>query len=138
MRWAQRWSWWRSVWWSWWPARRRVVRTRRLEVVDAGGRVRAVLGPAVVDGGGGEGFGLWLRDDGGGARVWLGVDGAGAALAVGRDGTVVAGLGTIDPGPDAVHVGSHVFVADRDGRTAAGWYVHDVSGLHVVGLDEPP
>src|SRR5690349_20387941 len=99
MRWRRRW--------------RRVVRARRIEVVDERGRPWLVCGSAPEAA---STMGLWVLGPDGSPRVWLGVDGAGAALAVGRDGTVVAGLGTNDPGPGAAHVGAYAFVSEPSGR----------------------
>lgn len=99
---------------------RRVVRARRIEVVDRAGRPWLVIGEAAGDG---DPRGLWVLDSDGTQRVWLGIDRTGASLAIGWSGTVVAAIGTHDPGPDAAHVGSYVLLADATGRPVAGRYV---------------
>ena len=76
-----------------------VVRTRRIEVVDDEGRVRAVLG--LLGQGDGETFGLVVRDGQGRDRAWVVAEAVTAEVGLDSGGETVAAL-TVDSlgGPD--------------------------------------
>jgi hypothetical protein len=101
-----------------------LVRSRRVELVDDAGRVRAILGNL-----GGEEeralFGLALVDDNGRQRVWLSLDENGPALAFDQSGNTAIHLGVNDAAPDATHVGAVLHLCDARGNPALSWRVED-------------
>lgn len=107
-----------------------VVRATRVEVVDPGGRVRAVLGSLDTPNPAMPVFGLALVDEGGRPRVWLSLDDNGPAAVFDLAGNNIITLGVNDPTPDALHVGGYLHVTDLDGTPVLGWQVdEDGSGL---------
>jgi len=101
-----------------------IVRARRLEVVDADGVVRAVVGDLATPPRGGV-FGIALLGSQGQPRVWMEVDGQGPALVFDQGGNDVVELGVDDPGADALHVGAYLHLSRPDGRPALGWRVEE-------------
>lgn len=102
-----------------------VVRATRVEVVDPGGRIRAVLGPLDTPNPASPVFGLALLDDGGRPRVWLSLDPNGPAAVFDLAGNNIITLGVNDPTPDALHVGGYLHVTDVDGTPVFGWQVEE-------------
>lgn len=102
-----------------------VVRTTRVELVDQGGAVRAVLGQLDSPDPDAPVFGLALLDEAGRQRVWLSVDGSGPTLVFDLAGNNVITLGVNDPTADALHVGGYLHVADLDGTPVLGWQVEE-------------
>lgn len=98
-----------------------VIRTRRLEVVDGDGRVRAVLAASEGGDSARAAVGLEIFDAEGSARAWLTDLGDGVQLAIAIDGNQVAVLEAVD-GPDGESSTSLV-LCDRTGRPVATWYV---------------
>lgn len=112
-----------------------VVRTRRLEVLDARGTPRIVVGDLAGSPGSGEVFGLAVLDRSGRHRAWLSLDGNGVNLCFDRNGNAVLELGVHDDEGEAVEGGAYVQLSDVDGRPALGWSVDDDGAvlLRVVG-----
>ena len=102
-----------------------VVRATRVEVVDPGGRIRAVLGPLDTPNPAAPVFGLALLDEGGRPRVWLSLDATGPAAVFDLAGNNIITLGVNDPTPDALHVGGYLHVTDLDGTPVLGWQVEE-------------
>jgi hypothetical protein len=102
-----------------------VVRATRVEVVDDGGRLRAVLGPLDSPNPESPVFGLTLLDPDGRARIWLTLDAAGPALVFDLAGNNIITLGVNDPTADALHVGGYFHMTDFDGTHVLGWQVDD-------------
>jgi len=107
------------------PADAPAVRTRRLEVVDDEGRVRAVLGPLDSPDPTAAPFGLALLDPIGRPRVWLSLDVTGPSQVFDLAGNNVVSLGVNDPTADALHVGGYLHMTDLDGTPAFGWQVDE-------------
>lgn len=128
-----------------------VVRAGRFEVVDAQGRVRAVIG-ALGDqryptgagsgdgrggGGGGEVVGVELRDRAGSARAWLTVEeGWGAQLCLAEGGNQVLLLDVVEAGPEAAEPGPVIRLCDATGAPVAEWRVA-ADGRFVQRLPPP-
>lgn len=105
-----------------------VIRTRRIEVVDGRGRIRAVLGDLSGSAQPEEVFGIALVDLDGHHRAWLAIDEHGTVLAFDRSGNAVLELG-VDEGGEAVAHGAYVQLSDADGNPALGWRVDDEGGV---------
>lgn len=103
----------------------RSVSTERVEDVDAGGRVRLVLGDIGNPERPGEVFGIALLDPAGRQRAWLALDENGAAFGLDRHGNAVVELGVDDGTGDIVTSGAYFHLADADGRPVVGWRVDD-------------
>lgn len=108
-----------------------VVRTRRLELVDHAGRVRAVVG-ALGDDGDDEVVGMELRDAHGRTRVSVLVASHGPVIVFDSEGNGVLSLGVTE-GADAVAKGPFAFLSDADGTPVAGWSVDQSGRLRSVG-----
>lgn len=106
-------------------AQLRPVSTDRVEVVDAGGRVRLVLGDIGHPERPGEVFGVALLDHTGRQRAWLALDDNGPAFGLDRHGNAVVELGVDDGTGDVVRRGAYFHLADADGRPVVGWQVDD-------------
>lgn len=102
-----------------------VVRATRVEVVDEGGRIRAVLGPLDTPNPAAPVFGLALLDGDGRPRVWLSLDATGPAVVFDLAGNNIITLGVNDATPDALHVGGYLHVTDLDGTPVLGWQVEE-------------
>lgn len=100
-----------------------VVRVGRIEVVDADGKLRAVLGEVSRPTYDASSFGLALFDAEGRRRLRLAVDDAGPVLVLDQGGNIGVELGVHDPELDAIHTGAYLLVADADGTEVAGWRV---------------
>lgn len=103
----------------------RTLATERLEVVDADGRVRLVLGDIGHPDHPGEVYGVALLDPDGRQRAWLAVDGTGAVFGLDRHGNAVVELGVDDGEGEVVTRGAYFHLADADGRPVVGWRVDD-------------
>jgi hypothetical protein len=106
-----------------------VVRASRVEVVDEGGEVRAVLGPLETPDPTTPVFGLALLDPHGRARVWLSVDANGPTQVFDLAGNNIVSLGVNDPTADALHVGGYLHMTDLDGTPVLGWQVEEDGGV---------
>jgi hypothetical protein len=99
-----------------------VVRARRIELVDAEGRTRLLLGDLGQWPGGGEMVGLSMRDEHGHERLLLGLDALGPSLAFVEEGNVVLHLAVDDAAPGG---GASLSMADSRGRPVARlWLDH--------------
>ena len=103
----------------------RPVHTERVEVVDAVGRVRLVLGDIGNPDRPGEVFGIALLDPAGRQRAWLALDDTGAALGLDRDGNAVVEMGVDDGTGEVLTRGAYLHLSDSDGRPVVGWRVDD-------------
>lgn len=107
------------------PDDEQVLRTRRLEIVDAQGRVRAVVGdlaPASADS---PDFGLALLDGQGARRAWLSLGPQGPVVGLDHNGNTVAEMGVTDAGGDALGTGAYLVLSDAAGALAIGWWVEE-------------
>lgn len=102
-----------------------VVRTQRLEIVDAEGRVRVVVGDLAPEEANSPDFGLALLDDQGAHRAWLSLGPDGPVVGLDHAGNTVAELGVIDSGGDALGTGAYLVLSDPTGALAIGWWVED-------------
>ena len=113
-----------------------VLRTRRLEIVDDQGRIRASIAADRDPYEGDVTVGLELLDEDGSARAWL-VDVCGTAqLALALGGDQVAVLESIshDDGTSAVALA----LCDASGRPVVRWAVQS-DGTYLASIDgEPP
>jgi hypothetical protein len=109
-----------------------VVRDERFEVVDDGGRVRAVLG-ALDDGA----VGLALFAGDGRERVRLAVDDDATFLSLTATGNVVLEAGWLDPTGDVARHGGYLFLARADGTPVAGWRVGVDGTITPLGPSPP-
>ena len=112
-----------------------VLRTRRLEIVDDEGRVRASIAADRDPYEGDVTVGLELLDENGSARAWL-VDVCGAAqLALALGGDQVAVLESIshDDGTSAVAL----VLCDASGRPVLRWAVRS-DGSYSTSVDADP
>lgn len=100
---------------------RKKVRAERVEVVDAAGRVRAVLG-TLADSGEVEAVGLALFDRHGVERAWLATDDTDACgLTMYHDGNIVLSV-------DVQFSGEAMYaLTDPDGSRFRGWSSFDPS-----------
>jgi len=103
----------------------RSVSVERVEIVDAGGRVRLVLGDIGNPDRPGEVYGIALLDNVGRQRAWLALDESGAALGLDRNGNAVVELGVDDGTGEVVRSGAYFHLSDGDGRPLVGWQVDD-------------
>lgn len=105
-----------------------VVRARRIELVDAQGTVRAVVGDLEEPDVGGEGtFGFGVLDAASRLRVWLALGPSGPVLVFDQDGNVALELGISDPADDLRHPGAHFFLASAEGEPRIGWRIEGTS-----------
>ncbi|HUP68625.1 MAG TPA: hypothetical protein VM142_02300 [Acidimicrobiales bacterium] len=107
------------------PPDEQVVRTQRLEIVDAEGRLRAVVGdlaPAQSDS---PDFGIALLDEHGARRAWLSLGPHGPMVGLDHSGNTVAEMGVTDPGGDALGTGAYLVLSDNTGGLAIGWWVEE-------------
>lgn len=107
------------------PPDEQVVRARRLEIVDAEGRVRAVVGDLAPAQSGSDDFGLALLDNQGTCRAWLSLGPHGPAVGLDHSGNTVAEMGVADPGGDALGTGAYLVLSDPTGGLAIGWWVEE-------------
>jgi hypothetical protein len=98
------------------------VRAQRVEIVDADGRVRVVLG-ALEAPGGSPSFGMTLLAADGRARAWLALPPAGPELVLTLAGNVVVHVGVSDPGLETVDEGAYLHLSGPDGAPVIGWQV---------------
>lgn len=80
-----------------------VVRTRRVEVVDEQGRVRAVVGR--VGRAEGDVFGVTVIDSHGRQRVWVVAEDSWAEVGLDHEGDTAAALGVNDEGATELYLG---------------------------------
>jgi hypothetical protein len=110
-----------------------VLRARRIELIDAEGRPRLLLGDLGRWPGGGELIGVSLRDEHGHERLLLGLDALGPSLAFVEEGNVVLHLAVDDAAPGG---GASLSVADNQGRPLARlWLDH---GELRIQTEAPP
>lgn len=102
------------------------VRTRRVEVVDEHGVVRAVIGGLV--GGEADLFGIAIYDSSGGERATLALTEEGPLLGFSAHGDDALVLGVDDPRTTAMRPGPYLELINRAGDVALGWRVDDESG----------
>lgn len=116
----------------------RTFQTERVEVVDAEGRVRLVLGDVGNPERPGEVFGVAIVDPAGRQRAWLALDESGAALVFDRTGNASVELGVHDGTGQATVSGAYLQLSDVDGRPVMGWRVDDDGSvtLRVSGRDD--
>ena len=93
------------------------VRTSRLEIVDEGGRLRAVLGCLPSPDRTMPVFGLAILDpdDQSRPRTWLSIDRTGPKLVFDLAGNDVLTLGVHDPTDDATRIGAFAVLTDEEG-----------------------
>lgn len=97
----------------------------RVEVVDADGRVRLVLGDIGHPDRPGEVYGIALLGPDGRQRAWLALDPTGPVLGLDRHGNAVLELGVDDGTGEVLTTGAYLHLADGDGRPVLGWRVDD-------------
>lgn len=116
----------------------RRLQAERVEVVDAEGRVRLVLGDVGNPERPGEVYGVAIVDRAGRQRAWLALDENGAALVFDRTGNAAAELGVHDGTGEAVVSGAYLQLSDVDGRPVMGWRVDDDGSVtvRVAGRDD--
>lgn len=109
-----------------------VVRSKRFELVDDRGQVRAVLGNLALDD---EAYlpGLTLLTPGGRERVWLIVHEQGPELGFDMGGNNVLVLGVIDPGRGTLRPGPYLTLCDPDGGVVREWRVDLDGELEIRG-----
>lgn len=114
------------------------LQAARVEVVDADGRVRLVLGDIGHPERPGEVFGLAIVDVTGRQRAWLALDDSGAALVFDRTGNAAVELGVGDGTGEATVSGSYFQLSDVDGRPVIGWRVADDGAvtMRITGRDD--
>lgn len=115
------------------PAPTDVVRARRFELVDEGGKVRAVLGNLARDTDADHWPGLVLRNSSGRDRAWLMVHNLGVELAFDLGGNTVAVLEVHDPGAETLNPGVSLTVCDADGAPVLGWHVNPQGDVEFRG-----
>ncbi|HEX7166695.1 MAG TPA: hypothetical protein VF230_06920 [Acidimicrobiales bacterium] len=98
-----------------------VVRARRIEIVDDGGRVRAAVGVGVPRAE--ESVGVWLYDPDGNERVALVLHPTGPSLELVRGGNIAVHIGVADAVDDVAEPGPAVLIHDDHGVPVAGWAV---------------
>jgi hypothetical protein len=101
-----------------------LIQTRRLEITDAQGLVRAVLGdigtpasPAI--------FGFAVFDADGRQRAWLALHDTGPALVFDQGGNDAVHIGVDDDHPEAVRTGAFLHLCDADGRAVLSVWVEE-------------
>lgn len=102
-----------------------VVRASRVEIVDADGQVRAVLGEVSRPDYLASSFGLALFDADGRRRLRMAVEATGPVVVFDQAGNIGVEVGVHDPTPDALHVGAYLVMGDAGGTAVAGWRVED-------------
>lgn len=107
------------------PSDDQVVRARRLEIVDADGRVRVVVGDLAPPHGDSPDFGLALLDDQGARRAWLSLSPHGPVVGLDHTGNTVAEMGVTDAGGDALGTGAYLVLSDPTGTLSIGWWVEE-------------
>lgn len=105
-----------------------ILRCSRLEVLDATGRPRIVLGDLAPT----AGFGIAVLDEQSGRRIVASLDDGGPVIAFDLDGTIVLEVGVHDATDDATHVGPYALVNDATGRTVLGVRVDERGEVRVV------
>ena len=100
-----------------------VVRSRRFEVVDGEGRVRAVLGETTSVWAAKPALGLELLDAAGHPRLAVLLTSFGPSLTVSAAGNIVAALGHDDPHAEVEGAGAFLQLMTADGAPAALWWV---------------
>ncbi|MHB8665654.1 MAG: hypothetical protein ACYDH6_23470 [Acidimicrobiales bacterium] len=98
-----------------------LIRTRRLEVVDSGGRLRAVLGDRAEGPLGQSVFGLGLVGVDGTEWVSLTTDAAGTCLSFARAGNEVTVMRVEISDEDGS--GSYLLLLDPNGDPTFGWRI---------------
>ncbi len=111
------------------PLSDRALQAERVEVVDAEGRVRLVLGDIGHPDRPGEVFGVAVVDPGGRQRAWLALDDSGAALVFDRTGNAAVELGVQDGTGESTVSGGYLQLSDVDGTPVIGWRVDDDGGV---------
>jgi hypothetical protein len=116
----------------------RALQAERVEVVDAQGRVRLVLGDVGNPERPGEVFGVAIVDAAGHQRAWLALDDSGASLVFDRTGNAAVELGVDDGTGEATVTGAYLHLSDVDGRPVIGWRVDDdgTVTMRVAGRDD--
>lgn len=109
--------------------RDRVVQARRVELVDADGAIRGVLGELPTPDPRGEVFGLSLLTESGSPRVTLGVDADGGWVVLELEGNILVQLGVNEVDSDAVDARAVVHISDADGTPLIRWRVTDDGSL---------
>lgn len=107
----------------------RVVQARRVELVDAEGRVRGLLGELPTPDPHGEVFGLSLLTESGSPRVTIGVDDDGGWVVLELDGNILIQLGVNEVDSDAVDTRAVVHISDAGGTPLIRWRVADDGSL---------
>lgn len=107
------------------PSDEQVVRGRRLEIIDAEGRVRAVVGDLAPVEADAPDFGLALLDAQGARRAWVSLGPHGPAVGLDHSGNSVAEMGVTDAGGDALGTGAYLVLSDATGGLAIGWWVEE-------------
>lgn len=113
------------------------VRARRVEIVDAAGRVRVVLGEVDRPAHQAPSFGLVLFDEHGRRRVWAAVEETGPVLVFDHGGNIGIEVGIHDATPDSLHTGAYIMLNDGDGRPVLGWQVEADGSLTSLTDDDP-
>ncbi len=110
------------------------LKTTRLEIVDEGGHVRAVVGDLAPDS---SVVGLALFDDDGRERMSLSLAPEGPSISLAVGGNVVLQIGVYDAVPTAFEPGPYIVLTDRDGATALKCHVAPDGSVEFVapGLD---
>lgn len=115
-----------------------LLRAERVEVVDAHGRARIVLGEL----GGpdadtlGVGVGVGVYDRRGSERITLALGDAGPLVGFSLGGNDALILGVDDPETTATRPGPYLELLGPDGHVAMGWRVDGASGeLTVEGIE---
>lgn len=112
------------------------VRTRRVELTDAEGRVRGVLGELEPNGGGERPVGLSLYTPEGERRVSVLVGREGAWALFEQGGNAVAQLGLYERTSNAFDTRVFLHLSDVDGTPVIRWRVADDGSLIEERWDE--
>lgn len=102
-----------------------VLRARRLEIIDAHGQVRAIVGDLATPQAEGDDFGLALLDHQGARRASVSLTPHGPVIALDHAGNTVAEIGVTDGGGDAIGTGAYVVLSAQTGALAIGWWVEE-------------
>lgn len=108
-----------------------VVRTQRLEIVDAEGQVRIVVGDLAPEEAGSADFGIALLDAQGARRAWMSLGPHGPVVGLDHTGNTVAEMGVTDAGGDALGAGAYLVLSDGSGSLAIGWWVEEDGSLTI-------
>lgn len=105
-----------------------LLRTRRIEIVDECGLLRAVVGELPPSRRGAPDkpdFGVVLLDRHGRRRAWFALGSHGPVLGFDEEGNTAVEVGVDDGSGDGVRTGAYLVLNDGTGDLAVGWSVNE-------------